>query len=131
LCRFRAKNRKTSPRATGHKLDGLKEKGLLYHSPDGHMFATGSSREGFLPMPGVGSSLGIAVPRAPVECGPYSSTYPPGPQQQFQPSGQIYQPAGSKYPMDYNRYKIKSNSSQKSSPISSFEGCFLKVKVNF
>ncbi|XP_059477916.1 roquin-2 isoform X2 [Neocloeon triangulifer] len=101
LERYRAKNRKSSPRAAGHKMDGLKEKGL-YQSPENHIFSPNSARDGFMPMPGVGSSLGIAVPRSTVECGPYSSTYPPGPQQQFQPSGQAYQPASSKYPVDFS-----------------------------
>ncbi|CAB3377874.1 Hypothetical predicted protein [Cloeon dipterum] len=105
LERYRAKNRKSSPRAAGHKMDGMKEKGLvhdrLYHSPDSHMYPAHSAREGIMPLAGVGSSLGIAVPRPSVECGPYSSTYPPGPQQQFQPNGQAY-PQNAKYPYDFS-----------------------------
>lgn len=105
LCRYRAKNRKSSPRAAGHKIDGLKEKGLLherlYHSPDSHLYATQSGRDGFMQLPGIGSSLGIAVPRTPVDCGPYSSTYPPGPQQ-FAASNPMFQPAA-KFPMDFSR----------------------------
>ncbi|CAB3377871.1 Hypothetical predicted protein [Cloeon dipterum] len=73
LERYRAKNRKSSPRAAGHKMDGMKEKGLvhdrLYHSPDSHMYPAHSARE--------------------------------GPQQQFQPNGQAY-PQNAKYPYDFS-----------------------------
>jgi hypothetical protein len=76
----------------------------MYHSPDSHLYATQTGRDGFMPLPGIGSSLGIAVPRTPVDCGPYSSTYPPGPQQQFAPSNSMFQTAA-KYP-DFSRYLI-------------------------
>lgn len=46
---------------------------------------------GYMAMPQMGSSVGIAVPRQAVDCGPYSSTYPPG--AQFQTPNPMYPPS--------------------------------------
>ncbi|KAF4527502.1 hypothetical protein B566_EDAN015440, partial [Ephemera danica] len=98
--RYRAKNRKSASRSSLPK-ESSKDKSIperAFLSPDERRFPPPSIRDGYLSgMSSMGGSMGIAVPRPPMDCGPYSSTYPPG--SQFTPSNPMFTPT-SAFPSD-------------------------------